>query len=103
MLIRIVRMTFKPDKLAEFEAIFSASKAKIRAFSGCQFLELWQDADNPNVRITHSHWESAGALETYRNSELFRATWAATKVLFAEKPLAFSAVLVVPAILPEGR
>jgi quinol monooxygenase YgiN len=84
-------MTFQPEKLAEFEAIFSASKAKIRAFPGCQHLELWQDLDNPNIRITHSHWESAEALETYRHSELFRTTWAATKPLFAEKPLAFSA------------
>ncbi len=91
MLVRIVRMTFQPDKLGEFSAIFSASKAKIRAFPGCLFLELWQDADNPNVRITHSRWESAAALEAYRHSELFRTTWAATKVLFAGKPLAFSA------------
>lgn len=91
MLIRVVRMTFQPDKLTEFEAIFLASRDKIRAFPGCRFLELWQDLDNPNVRITHSHWESAAALEAYRNSELFKTTWAATKVLFADKPLAFSA------------
>ncbi len=91
MLIRIVRMTFQPGKLAEFEAIFATAKAQIRAFPGCAFLELWQDLDNPTVRITHSHWESAEALEAYRHSELFRTTWAATKVLFSGRPLAFSA------------
>ena len=91
MLIRIVRMTFQPDKLAKFETIFSASRDKIRAFPGCLHLELWHDPDNPTVRITHSHWESADALEAYRNSALFRTTWAATKPLFAGKPVAFSA------------
>ena len=91
MLIRIVRMTFQADKLAEFDAIFLASRDKIRAFPGCHHLELWQDADNPNVRITHSHWESTDALEAYRHSDLFKTTWAATKPLFADKPLAFSA------------
>ena len=91
MLIRIVRMMFQPDKLAEFETIFLASRDKIRAFPGCHHLELWHDLENPNVRITHSHWESADALEAYRNSALFKTTWAVTKPLFTERPLAFSA------------
>ncbi len=91
MLIRIVRMTFRPDELDTFMAIFSRSHAKIRAFPGCQHLDLLRDLDNPNVRMTYSLWESPDALEAYRQSELFRTTWAATKALFAEKPTAFSA------------
>ncbi|ARK10069.1 putative quinol monooxygenase [Fibrivirga algicola] len=90
MLIRFVRMTFQEDRLADFLSIFEASKAKIRVFPGCQHLELLRDLDQPNVRMTHSHWESAEALEAYRQSDLFRTTWAATKVLFADKPVAFS-------------
>ncbi|MEZ0607713.1 putative quinol monooxygenase [Fibrella sp. WM1] len=90
MLIRIVRMTFRADELDAFRAIFDGSRAKIRAFPGCQHLELLRDLDHPNVRLTLSHWESAEALETYRQSELFRSTWAITKVLFADRPIAFS-------------
>lgn len=91
MLIRLVRMTFQPDKIDTFTAIFNQSKDKIRAFPGCRHLELLQDLDKPNVRITYSFWDSPEALEAYRQSELFRTTWAATKLLFAEKPVAFSA------------
>lgn len=90
MLIRFVRMTFQEDRLTDFLFIFDASKAQIRAFPGCRYLELIRDLDQPNVRMTHSRWESPEALEAYRQSDLFRTTWAATKVLFADKPMAFS-------------
>ncbi|WP_288428593.1 antibiotic biosynthesis monooxygenase family protein [uncultured Spirosoma sp.] len=90
MLVRIVRMTFQPDKLADFHAIFDRSKAHIRAFPGNHHLDLLRDPENPAVRMTYSLWESVDALEAYRQSELFRTTWAATKLLFAEKPIAFS-------------
>ncbi len=83
-------MTFQPDKLTDFHAIFDTSKQHIRAFPGNCHLELLSDPDNPAVRMTYSLWESADALEAYRRSDLFRATWAATKVLFAEKAVAFS-------------
>jgi quinol monooxygenase YgiN len=91
-LIRIVRMTFLPSQLSDFQAIFDRSKKSIRAFPGCEYLELLHDPNAPNVRITLSHWQSADALEAYRQSTLFRTTWAATKLLFAEKPIAFSAI-----------
>jgi len=91
MLIRIVRMTFQDDKLADFHAIFDRSKQRIRTFPGNHQLDLLRDPNQPNVRITYSLWESADALEAYRQSELFRTTWAATKVLFAERAVAFSA------------
>lgn len=90
MLIRIVRMTFQADKLPDFHAIFDRSKRHIRAFPGNHHLELLADPNNPTVRMTYSLWNSAADLEAYRQSELFRTTWAATKVLFAEKPMAFS-------------
>lgn len=90
MLIRIVRMTFQEDRLDEFQSIFDKSKHHIRAFPGNQHLELLRDPDHPNVRMTYSLWASADALETYRQSDLFRTTWAATKALFAERAVAFS-------------
>lgn len=90
MLIRFVRMTFQADKVNEFEEIFNSSKHKIRAMQGCCHLELMRDINQPNIYMTHSHWDSETDLNNYRDSELFKATWAKTKVLFAEKPLAFS-------------
>lgn len=83
-------MTFQQDQLLAFQTIFNDSKFRIRAFPGNHHLELLIDPDYPNVRMTYSLWESADALETYRRSELFRATWAATKALFSERAIAFS-------------
>ncbi len=90
MLVRIVRMTFQEDKLADFHAIFDQSKHLIRAFPGNNHLQLLRDPDQPNVRMTYSLWDSADALDNYRQSDLFRTTWAATKRLFADKPIAFA-------------
>ncbi len=95
MLIRIVRMTFREEKVEDFLAIFSASKDKIRHFEGCSYLELLRDAEHPCIFTTYSHWESEQALEKYRQSSLFQTTWAATKLLFADKPLAFSSYSLV--------
>ncbi len=83
-------MTFEEGSVDAFLTIFEASKHKIRSFPGCQHLELLRDLDQPNVYLTYSYWESAEALEAYRHSELFRTTWAATKVLFGGKPVAYS-------------
>ena len=55
-----------------------------------QYLELLQDKNFPNIFSTYSYWESENHLNTYRDSELFEEVWASTKVLFAEKPIAFS-------------
>lgn len=93
MLIRIVRMYFQADKVQDFLEVFESSKHLIRHFEGCKHLELWQDANYPNVFCTYSHWESEAHLENYRNSELFRITWAKTKPLFEKKPYAFSVKL----------
>lgn len=90
MLIRIVRMTFQAGKLPDFHVLFDRSKHHIRAFPGNRHLELLTDPDHPNVRMTYSLWESATDLDAYRQSDLFRTTWAATKELFAEKAVAFS-------------
>ena len=90
MLIRIVRMTFAPEHKAAFLEVFEESKAQIRAVPGCLHLELWQDYHDPNVLLTHSHWQNDDALEAYRHSELFKSTWAKTNPLFAAKPVAFS-------------
>jgi quinol monooxygenase YgiN len=90
MLIRIVRMTFVPEQVPAFLALFRASEQCIRQQPGCRHLELWQDADQPAVYCTYSHWDDAAALDAYRKSALFGEVWPATKRLFAAPPVAFS-------------
>ena len=94
MLIRIVRMTFRPDKVSQFLSIFDSSKNKIRSFPGCMVLELHRDHNAKNIFITYSIWENEKALNSYRQSELFRSVWPETKILFLEKPFAFSNVII---------
>ena len=93
MLIRIVRMTFAPEQVPAFLALFHESKNRIRAQPGCRHLQLWQDAANPAIYITHSHWDDAGALDAYRQSALFGEVWPATKRLFAASAVAFSSLI----------
>lgn len=89
-MIRIVMMTFQKDQVEAFLSVFQSSKDQIRAFPGCERLELLQDRDHPNVLMTYSWWKNAEDLESYRHSDLFKQTWAKTKPLFAEKPRAWS-------------
>jgi quinol monooxygenase YgiN len=90
MIVRIVRMFFKEDKTDDFLEIFEQSKNFIRHFEGCKHLELLRDAHHKHIFCTYSHWESPEHLENYRQSDLFQSTWAKTKVLFNDKPIAFS-------------
>ncbi|HSF54791.1 MAG TPA: antibiotic biosynthesis monooxygenase family protein [Algoriphagus sp.] len=90
MLVRIVRMTFRPEAVEEFLENFEANKDSIRNFPGCKHLELWQDHNSKNIFITYSYWETEEALDQYRDSELFKSVWSFTKALFSEKPIAFS-------------
>lgn len=90
MLKRIVKMEFKAENVEEFLQNFNANKTKIRNFSGCNHLELLRDRHNTSRFFTYSYWEDETALENYRNSDLFKGVWAKTKVLFTEKPEAWS-------------
>lgn len=94
VLIRLVRMTFHPDRLDAFLSLFDEVAPHIRAFPGCLHLELWQDARYPGVVQTYSHWRDAAALKAYRESTLFEATWARTRTLFAAPPRAWSMVRI---------
>ena len=93
MIKRIVKLTFLPEKVTDFLQVFEESKAAIRGFEGCLHVELLQDVLLPNRFFTFSLWESEAALNLYRKSPLFEATWAKTKVLFAEKAEAWSVKL----------
>lgn len=83
-------MSFQSDKVQDFLKQFDASREKIRNFEGCEHLELLQDRDRPHLIFTYSYWTDQNSLDAYRNSELFRETWANTKALFNDKPEAWS-------------
>ena len=90
MIIRIVRMSFKNEKVDEFLSTFNLINQKIRSFKGCTNLSLHQDDEQKNVFFTISHWESKDDLEAYRQSLLFKETWSKVKLLFDEQPKAFT-------------
>ncbi|MCT4698065.1 putative quinol monooxygenase [Tenacibaculum haliotis] len=90
MFVRIVKMSFHSEKIEEFLANFNTKKEFIRNSPGCRLLELYRDKNNPDIFFTYSYWETEQDLENYRNSDLFKGVWAQTKVLFNDKPLAWS-------------
>ena len=92
MITRIVKMHFSLENREAFEKIFAESAPKIRAFEGCTQVHLLNDVKDMSRYFTYSKWESELALENYRNSELFRTTWAKTKVLFDAPAEAWSTV-----------
>ena len=94
MIKRLVKLTFRPDKIQDFKQIFEESKEKIKNTEGCLHLELLNDISHPHIFFTLSYWENEAALAGYRQSELFKTTWAKTKVLFADKPEAWSTVVL---------
>jgi len=90
MITRIVKLTFKEEHISKFKDIWNQSRAKIAGFEGCHFVEMLQSKHSDNICFTYSIWDSEDALNYYRHSELFKNTWAKTKVLFDDKPEAWS-------------
>lgn len=95
MFVRIVKMSFHPEHIDQFLANFDQKKEFIRKSPGCRLLELYRGKEDENIFFTYSYWEKEEDLENYRNSELFKEVWAETKVLFNDRPLAWSVDKVV--------
>lgn len=83
-------MSFDPIHIERFLSNFELDKDNIRAFEGCQFLELYRDKHNTNIFFTYSYWQTETHLENYRHSELFKSIWSETKPMFNAKPEAWS-------------
>lgn len=90
MFTRIVKLTFKSDKISEFEALFEKTRETIQRQEGCISLRLLQDLNSPNIFFTYSLWEEEKYLEQYRNSDFFKGVWSNTKLLFDAKAEAWS-------------
>lgn len=90
MIKRIVKMQFKEAEIPAFIANFEANKDKIKAFPGCNHVELLRSTDTPNIFFTFSIWDSPENLEEYRHSDLFKGIWKVTKLMFDGRPEAWS-------------
>lgn len=90
MIKRLVKLTFKEDKVEDFKNIFKENWQLIKGFEGCSHVELLQDENDPCVFFTYSLWKDAASLEKYRQSELFERVWSSVKVYFADRPSAWS-------------
>lgn len=90
MIVRIVKLQFRLEEVESFKTFFEEASPQIRAFEGCQKLELLQQVDQPEVFFTYSYWDSEQDLNNYRHSELFQGFWKVAKSKFSGKPEAWS-------------
>lgn len=87
-------MTFDKGRVSDFLEVFNHSKDQIANFPGCHGLKLLQDTAEPNVYYTFSLWVNDASLQQYRKSDLFKSTWAQTRILFEAKPQAWSTIVI---------
>ncbi|MBK8338628.1 MAG: SAM-dependent chlorinase/fluorinase [Flavobacteriales bacterium] len=59
MIVRLVRMTFQEEGMAQFQELFEGWRHRIIASPGCLHLELLHDVGDPRVFFTYSVWRSA--------------------------------------------
>ncbi|MDX2129197.1 MAG: antibiotic biosynthesis monooxygenase family protein [Chloroherpetonaceae bacterium] len=90
MIVRMVRMTFKPEEVSRFLALYTSIAPKIKAVEGCHSVGLYHDVDAEFTYATISAWESKEALESYRQSDFFKETWAKVKMMQSSKAVAHS-------------
>lgn len=90
MIIRIVKMHFREGEAENFLQIFEEMNAHIAQSEGCFELNLHRDSQQPNQFFTISLWQSEAHLNRYRDSELFKLTWARVKPLFTEPAAAWT-------------
>ena len=90
MLVRVVKMQFTLDFVEEFKILFKTVNEKIANFEGCADVKLLQHDTDKTIFFTISNWESAQHLDNYRNSDLFKSTWAKVKPHFSVKAEAWS-------------
>ena len=90
MIIRIVKLIIKREKVDEFKLFFEKAKPSISNFKGCNHVILLKEAEKGNIFFTYSHWKNKEMLENYRNSNFFQGIWKNTKSYLSGKPEAWS-------------
>ena len=87
---RIVKMTFKPEHIKDFETFFISIKNKVANQPGCNGVKLLKEQENTGVFFTYSQWDSVEHLNAYRNTETFAQIWPTVKNWFSDKAQAWT-------------
>jgi len=95
-MVRIVKLTFKEEKISEFMDLFQAVEPVIRSYRGCQSLRLLRDTEKNNVMFTFSEWQNEKDLEDYRASDTFQLVWQTIRPWFLQHAEAWSTVPYIP-------
>ena len=82
MLIRLVRMYFRPDEVERFLTMYEQTRPIIASQPGCRSVQLVRQIDDPAAFATWSIWDDQAALDAYRRSEFFRSFWPEVRALF---------------------
>lgn len=90
MVVRIVKLSFHPERVAEFLTFFDSIKHLVNGFEGCKGMQLLQDQRDTSVIFTYSLWESEADLNRYRASKTFGSVWPQIKPWFNDKPAAWT-------------
>ncbi len=90
MIVRLVRLKFKPEHVDTFLEFYERSRETIRHQEGCLALSLLQETGDPTAFATWSTWRSSRDLQLYRRSEFFRGFWPVVKGLLSEPATAVS-------------
>ena len=87
---RLVKLSFSEDYLDAFLESFEKKKQQILSYEGCLTVDLYLDSTKKGLCFTVSTWKSEAALEAYRQSDWFQATWKEVKQHFTDKPEAWT-------------
>lgn len=90
MITRLVKLEFSESFIEDFKQLFTQVNIQISSFEGCMGVNLLQHEKEKNIFFTISKWKNTDALENYRQSDLFKNTWAQVKPHFVKKAEAWS-------------
>ena len=90
MITRIVKMEFREEEVENFKKLIQPFQDEIKKFEGCQSVTIMNDKNVPTRFFSYSTWLTEDHLDAYRNSELFKTTWAKAKSMFATNAQAWT-------------
>jgi quinol monooxygenase YgiN len=90
MIVRIVKLTFRTEESERFLELYDTWQHKVRASTGCVYLQLLRSTDAPDTFFTYSCWLSPANLDAYRKGEVFGSVWPILKAMFSAPAEAWS-------------
>ena len=80
-------VSIKPERVTEAIAFMKERLPDTRSAEGCQFLELSEDQERPEVLFSYSRWDSIEQYETYTAWRTETGVMAAFGEFVAEPPV----------------